>query len=104
MGDAWSESSVGLPTRSDKARAVSFGAIVLGAALLVVVPLGGALLLAAGSLGLVISSEAPAGSPATAASAAPAVPTTAAGLSGASSGVSPFPQSGTVGATRSAVM
>jgi hypothetical protein len=91
MGDAWSESSVGLPTRSDKARAVSFGAIVLGAALLVVVPLGGALLLAAGSLG-------------TAAAAAPAGPTTAAGLSGASSGVSPFPQSGTVGATRSAVM
>lgn len=75
----------------DKAMTVSVAAIALGAALLVVVPLGGALLLTAGSLGLVISSETPVGGPGNAAS-------------GDNSEVSDFRERGTFGPTRSAVM
>jgi hypothetical protein len=53
------------PSRPETARTVSRAAVALGAALLFPVPLGGALLLVAGSLGLVISSEAPVGGPTT---------------------------------------
>jgi hypothetical protein len=46
-----------LPPRPDQAKAVSRAMLALGAALLLVVPLGGALFLVAGGLGLAISSE-----------------------------------------------
>lgn len=45
------------PTHPDKAKAVSGAMVALGATLLLFVPLGGALLVAAGGLGLVISLE-----------------------------------------------
>ena len=45
------------PLRPDQAKAISGAMLALGAALLLVVPLGGALFLTAGGLGLVISSQ-----------------------------------------------
>lgn len=66
----WSETppAAGFPACPDKAKTVSRAAVGLGALLLWFVPLGGALLLLAGSLGLVISAETPVGGPAAAAS------------------------------------
>ena len=52
--------SPGLPDRPDKAKTVSRGMLALGAGLLMVVPVAGALFLAAGVLGLAIASDAPA--------------------------------------------
>jgi hypothetical protein len=46
-----------LPPRPDQAKAISRAMLALGAVLLLFVPLGGALLLVAGGLGLTISSE-----------------------------------------------
>jgi hypothetical protein len=46
------------PPHPDKAKTMSVAALLLGAALLMFVPLGGALLLVTGGLGLAISSEA----------------------------------------------
>ena len=56
---AWSDRPpvVEVPDRPDKAKAVSAAMLVIGVALLVFVPLGGALFLVAGGLGLAISSE-----------------------------------------------
>jgi len=51
----------GRPDRPDKAKSVSRGMLALGAGLLLFVPVGGALFLAAGVLGLAIASEAPVG-------------------------------------------
>lgn len=58
---AWSnpQPGAGFPTRSDKAKTVSGAMLAIGVALLVFVPLGGALFLVAGGLGLTIASEAP---------------------------------------------
>lgn len=63
---AWSnpEPGAGFPTRSDKAKTVSGAMLAIGVALLVFVPLGGALFLVAGGLGLTIASEAPESPPA----------------------------------------
>lgn len=57
---AWSETSPAgaLLPRPDKAKTVSVTMLLAGAALLFFVPLGGALLLAGGGVGLAISSEA----------------------------------------------
>lgn len=52
--------SPGPPDRPDKAKSVSRGMLALGAGLLIFVPVGGALFLAAGVLGLAIASDAPA--------------------------------------------
>ena len=61
---AWSSTPDGVfPTRPDKAKAVSGAMMALGTALLLFVPLGGALLVAAGGLGFIISSETPLGGP-----------------------------------------
>jgi len=49
----------GRPDRPDRAKSVSRGMLALGAGLLLFVPVGGALFLAAGVLGLAIASEAP---------------------------------------------
>jgi hypothetical protein len=56
---AWSDhpSSGEFPPRRDKAKTLSRAMLVLGVALLLVVPLGGALFLVAGGLGLAISSD-----------------------------------------------
>jgi hypothetical protein len=51
--------SPGHPDRPDKAKSLSRGMLALGAGLLLFVPVGGALFLAAGVLGLAIASEAP---------------------------------------------
>ena len=51
----------GRPDRPDKAKSVSRAMLALGAGLLLFVPLGGALFLTAGVLGLAIASEAPVG-------------------------------------------
>jgi hypothetical protein len=51
--------SPGRPDRPDKAKSLSRGMLALGAGLLMFVPVGGALFLAAGVLGLAIASEAP---------------------------------------------
>jgi hypothetical protein len=72
----------GFPARPDKAKSVSRAMLALGAGLLLLVPLGGALFLAAGVLGLAIASETPV--PQSSSSAdqnrtASAVPTTATG-------------------------
>jgi hypothetical protein len=60
---AWSDPPPAsqFPPRLDKAKTVSGVMLALGAALMLFVPLGGALFLVAGGLGLAISSEAPAG-------------------------------------------
>lgn len=57
---AWSDTSTTgvFPPHPDKAKTMSVAALLLGAALLMFVPLGGALLLVTGGLGLAISSEA----------------------------------------------
>ena len=62
---AWSnpQPGAGLPTRSDKAKTVSGVMLAIGIALLMFVPLGGALFLVAGGLGLTIASEAPVSPP-----------------------------------------
>lgn len=60
---AWPDTSLAdlfLP-RLDKAKTMSAAMLALGAALLLFVPLGGALLLVSGGLGLAISWEAPMG-------------------------------------------
>lgn len=64
----WSDTSPAgeFPQRLDKAKTTSAAMLLLGVALLFFVPLGGALLLVTGGLGLAISSEAPMGGPATA--------------------------------------
>jgi hypothetical protein len=56
---AWSDRPPAgeFPPRPDRANAFSGVMLALGVALLLVVPLGGALFLVAGGLGLVISSE-----------------------------------------------
>ena len=59
----------GHPDRPDKAKSVSRGMLALGAGLLLFVPVGGALFLAAGVLGLAIASEKPAGDSSSAPSA-----------------------------------
>jgi hypothetical protein len=46
-----------IPLRPDQAKAVSGAMLALGVAMLLLVPLGGALFLAAGGLGLAISSQ-----------------------------------------------
>ena len=51
----------GVAARPDKAKSVSRAMLALGAGLLLFVPLGGALFLTAGVLGLAIASEAPVG-------------------------------------------
>ncbi|HZQ79633.1 MAG TPA: hypothetical protein VFE55_20055 [Acidimicrobiia bacterium] len=53
---AWSP---GPPDRPDKAKIISRGMLALGAGLVMVVPVAGALFLAAGVLGLAIASEPP---------------------------------------------
>jgi hypothetical protein len=60
---AWSNRSpeAVLPPRPDKATTMSLALLLLGVALLLFVPLGGALLLVTGGLGLAIASEAPMG-------------------------------------------
>lgn len=62
---AWGnpQPGAGLPTRSDKAKTVSGAMLAIGVALLMFVPLGGALFLVAGGLGLTIASEAPVSPP-----------------------------------------
>jgi hypothetical protein len=52
--------SPGRPDRPDKAKSVSRGMLAVGIGLLMFVPVGGALFLAAGVLGLAIASEEPA--------------------------------------------
>ena len=81
VATAWSDRppAVEVPDRPDKAKALSAAMLAIGIALLVFVPLGGALFLVAGGLGLLLSSEAQPPSPPTD-RAAPAVPTTATGL------------------------
>jgi hypothetical protein len=63
---AWSnqQPGSGFPTRSDKAKAMSGAMLAIGIALLMFVPLGGALFLVAGGLGLAIASEASVSPPA----------------------------------------
>lgn len=58
---AWPDRPPGgmVPEHSEKAQAVSAALLVLGAALLFFVPLGGALLLVSGGLGLAICWEPP---------------------------------------------
>jgi hypothetical protein len=58
---AWSNRSPdgGFPQHPEKAHVVSAALLALGAALLLFVPLGGALLLVSGGLGLAIAWEAP---------------------------------------------
>ena len=51
----------GVPTRPDKAKSVSGVMLAVGIVFLLFVPLGGALFLVAGGLGLAIASEAPVG-------------------------------------------
>jgi hypothetical protein len=65
---AWSDPPPAgeFPSRPDKAKTVSGAMLALGVALLLFVPLGGALFLVAGGLGLAISSEPPAGGSASA--------------------------------------
>ncbi len=60
---AWPDRSPGgmVPEHSEKAQAVSAALLILGAALLFFVPLGGALLLVSGGLGLAICWEPPVG-------------------------------------------
>jgi hypothetical protein len=59
VATAWSDRppSIEAPDRPDKAKALSAAMLAIGLALLVFVPLGGALFLVAGGLGLAISSE-----------------------------------------------
>lgn len=59
VATAWSDRppSAEVPDRPDKAKALSAAMLAIGVALLVFVPLGGALFLVAGGLGLVLSSE-----------------------------------------------
>lgn len=73
---AWSDTSPAgvFPQRPDKAKTVSAAMLLLGVALLLFVPLGGALLLVTGGLGLAISSEPPMDRPTT----APSITTNAA--------------------------
>jgi hypothetical protein len=61
--DAWVDppSAGEFPPRPDKAKTVSGAMVALGALFLFFVPLGGALFLLAGVLGLTFSPEAPAG-------------------------------------------
>ena len=59
----------GRPDRPDKATSLSRAMLALGAALLVFVPVAGALFVAAGVLGLAIASEAPLGNSSRASSA-----------------------------------
>lgn len=60
VGAAWTDrSSDGVAPRPDKAKAVAAGMLFLGAVLLLFLPLGGALFLVTGGLGLAIASEAP---------------------------------------------
>ena len=60
---AWSERPPegAVPEHPEKAKAMSAAMLALGAALLLFVPLGGALLLVSGGLGLAISWESPIG-------------------------------------------
>ena len=60
---AWADPppGVGFPSRPDKAKVVSAAMLSLGVALLLFVPVAGVFFLMAGSLGLVIASEAPEG-------------------------------------------
>ena len=63
---AWSDPPVAgvFPSRPDKAKALSGAMLAIGVALLLIVPLGGALFLVAGGLGLAIAAETPvSGSP-----------------------------------------
>jgi hypothetical protein len=64
---AWSDNFTAgvFPQRPDKAKIMSAAVLVLGATFLLFVPLGGALLLVTGGLGLAISSEGRTGGPAT---------------------------------------
>ena len=73
---AWPDLTAGgrSAVRPDKAKSVSRAMLALGAGLLLFVPLGGALFLTAGVLGLAIASEAPVGD----SSGAPSVTATAA--------------------------
>lgn len=65
---AWTDSPrSGSPSRPDKTRSLSAAMLVLGAVLLLFVPISGVFFLAAGGLGLTMTT--------------PAVPTTATGLS-----------------------
>ena len=59
VASAWSDRppTVEVPDRPDKAIALSAAMVAIGVALLLFVPLGGALFLVAGGLGLAISSE-----------------------------------------------
>lgn len=72
----------GFPARPDKAKSVSRAMLALGAGLLLFVPLGGALFLTAGVLGLAIASETPVAQSSSSTDqnrTASAVPTTATG-------------------------
>jgi len=71
MRDPSASLEVTSAVRPDKAKSVSRAMLALGAALLLFVPLGGALFLTAGVLGLAIASEAPVGD----SSAQPSSPT-----------------------------
>lgn len=74
---AWTDSPRGgSPSRPDKAKSLSAAMLVLGAALLLFVPISGVFFLVAGGLGLTVAS----GESQPAAKAAPAVSTTATGL------------------------
>jgi len=75
------ETGAGFELHPDKAKTVSRAMLALGAGLLVFVPLGGALFLLSGVLGLAIASEGPGPPPPPTSTTAPAVPTTATGLS-----------------------
>ncbi len=61
VAEAWSDRSPAgvFPQRPDKAKTMSAAMLGLGAALLLFVPLGGALLLVSGGVGLAISWETP---------------------------------------------
>ena len=82
VAKAWSErpaEGVVIPEHPEKARTIAAAMLVLGAALLLFVPLGGALLIVSGGIGLAISMEGPAGRaapPITLASPPPANPRT----------------------------
>lgn len=69
---AWTDSPTrGAPSRPDKAKSLSVAMVLLGIALLLFVPISGVFFLVAGGLGLAMASG----------TAAPAVSTTATGLS-----------------------
>ena len=87
VAKAWSErpaEGIVIPEHPEKASTISAAMLVLGVALLLFVPLGGALLIVSGGIGLAISWEGPAAGraapPITAASPTPGQPPNASSI------------------------